>query len=71
MLYRVKRGPKLVLFWHMVAVGPHCFKPNDEVDRLEWLLPSQAMSRLDHAEERQLVRSAAASLGMRPGSAAA
>jgi 8-oxo-dGTP diphosphatase len=70
-LYRVKRGPKLVLFWHMVAVAPRRFEPNGEVDRIEWLRPSQALSRLDHAAERHLVRDAVASARTRSAPAAA
>jgi 8-oxo-dGTP diphosphatase len=70
-LYSVKRGPKLVLFWHMFASGSYRFEPNDEVDRIEWLRPSEALSRLDHAAERRLVRDAAASARARSAPAAA
>jgi 8-oxo-dGTP diphosphatase len=70
-LYRVKRGPKLVLFWHMVAVGSQRFEANGEVDRIEWLRPSEALSRLEHVAERRLVRNALASARAVSGPAAA
>ncbi len=53
-LYVAKRRPKLVLFWHMDG-GDGAFVPNDEVDRLEWLTPADAVARLAHAGERRLV----------------
>lgn len=59
-LYQVKGRPKLVLFWHMVAEGAVRFRPNGEVDRLEWLAPGEALARLDHPSERQIVESAVA-----------
>jgi 8-oxo-dGTP pyrophosphatase MutT (NUDIX family) len=55
--YIAKRRPKLVLFWHMAAVGAGRFQPNDEVDRVEWLSLDDALRRLDHPAERRLVRS--------------
>jgi 8-oxo-dGTP diphosphatase len=70
-LYRVKRRPKLVLFWHMFVAGACRFEPNGEVDRLEWLRPSDALARLDHDVERRLVRSALGTAGARSGSVAA
>jgi 8-oxo-dGTP diphosphatase len=59
-LYRVKGRPKLVLFWHMAAEGATRFRPNGEVDRLEWLSPAEALRRLDHPSERRLVEAAVA-----------
>ena len=59
-LYRVKGRPKLVLFWHMAVEGSHRFRPNDEVDRMEWLPPGEVLARLDHPSERQLVERALA-----------
>ncbi len=58
-LYRSRRGPKLVLFWHMAAEGGLDFEPNGEVDELEWLAPEEATARLDYEEERRLVHTAA------------
>jgi len=59
-LYQVKGRPKLVLFWHMAAEGAGRFRPNDEVDRLEWLAPAEALARLDRPAERQIVEIAVA-----------
>lgn len=70
-LYRVKRRRKLVLFWHMFVAGSCRFEPNGEVDRLEWLRPSEAIARLDHEVERRLVRSALGTVGARIRSVAA
>lgn len=62
-LYVAKRRPKLVLFWHMAADGASTFEPSDEVDRVEWLSPADAVQRLTHPGERRLVARAA---GRRP-----
>lgn len=70
-LYRVKRRPKLVLFWHMFVAGACRFEPNGEVDRLEWLRPSEALAKLNHDVERRLLRSALGTGGARSGSVAA
>jgi 8-oxo-dGTP diphosphatase len=53
--YLAKRRPKVVLYWHMDVEHEGPFTPNDEVDRLEWLSPADALARLDHAGERRLV----------------
>jgi len=55
-LYPAKGAPKLVLFWHMAVRGGR-FRPSDEVDRLEWLTPGEALRRLDHPAERRVVES--------------
>ncbi len=70
-LYRVKRRPKLVLFWHMFAEGACRFEATGEVDRLEWLRPSEALAKLNHEVERRLLRSALGTGGARSGSVAA
>ena len=70
-LYRVKRRPKLVLFWHMFVEDACRFEPNGEVDRLEWLRPSEALAKLNHDVERRLLRSALGTGGARNGSVAA
>ena len=55
----VSRGrDKLVLFWHMTVERAPAFVPNGEVDALEWLTPDQALLRLDHAHERDVLASA-------------
>jgi 8-oxo-dGTP diphosphatase len=54
--YLSKRGPKAVLFWEMAIEGKCRFEPNDEVDRLEWLTPSEAIERVHRASERRLLR---------------
>jgi 8-oxo-dGTP pyrophosphatase MutT (NUDIX family) len=59
-LYRVKSGLKLVLFWHMTTTDGCHFEPNDEVDKVEWLDPKEALARLDHPAQRRVVRKALA-----------
>ncbi len=54
-IYTVKKRPKVVLFWHMGITDEDRFKPNDEVDRLEWLAPEAALDRLDYETERELL----------------
>lgn len=50
--------PKIVLFWHMHLAGTGIFIPNTEVDRMEWLLPEQALERMSYADEREIVAKA-------------
>jgi 8-oxo-(d)GTP phosphatase len=46
---------KLVLFWNMVPAGEFEFQPNAEVDEVRWLSVNEAMSKLDHSVERELL----------------
>lgn len=65
--YSVKDANKLVFFWHMVARSKPSFRPTNETDRLEWLPPEEACSRLTHDQEKELVRVAALRLRREPG----
>ncbi|MGE3107066.1 MAG: NUDIX hydrolase [Phycisphaerales bacterium] len=56
--YGVKGSMKFVFFWHMTTVGRSRFEPNEEVDRLEWVTPGEAMTRLTHAHEKTLLSGA-------------
>jgi 8-oxo-dGTP pyrophosphatase MutT (NUDIX family) len=56
-LYARNRRPKVALFWHMTADGESCFEPNDEIDRVKWLTPEDALGRIEHPAERRLLRS--------------
>jgi 8-oxo-dGTP diphosphatase len=49
-----KDRPKLVRYYRMQA-GPGEFEPNDEVDELEWLEPSEAADKLTYEFDRELV----------------
>lgn len=55
--YQVQGTPKIVLFWNMSAHGDPSFEPGEEVDAVEWLAPEEAARRLDHPDERELLRS--------------
>ncbi len=48
---------KVVLFWNMKARGPSGFSPNAEVDDVLWLTLPQAIRKLSHRVEKQLLRS--------------
>jgi 8-oxo-dGTP diphosphatase len=48
-------SPKVVLFWQMHLLKEGQFVPNDEVDRLEWVHPQEALNTLDYPDERQIV----------------
>jgi 8-oxo-dGTP pyrophosphatase MutT (NUDIX family) len=50
---------KLVLFWHMLAVGPSRFLPHSEIDDLQWFPPGTAVERLSHPGEKELLARAA------------
>lgn len=57
--------PKRVRYFVMTPVGGE-FAPGEEVDRLEWLTPEQAIARLTYATDRSVVRRWQAAEG-RPG----
>ena len=51
--------PKLVLYWRMRVDGEvPPFEPNEEAKMLAWLSPDEAIKRLTHREEADLVRRA-------------
>ena len=53
--YEVDGDPKVVFFWHMEPVEEGS-GPAEEVDRVEWLPPDEALRRLSYEGERELVR---------------
>jgi 8-oxo-dGTP diphosphatase len=46
--------PKLVRYWAMTRVNGS-FVPNDEVDSIAWLRPAEALVRLTHERDRELL----------------
>lgn len=58
-LYRSRRGPKLVLYWHMVLAGRGASPQGDEVDAVAWVAPAEALRRLDRPRDRAVVARAA------------
>ncbi|AVZ73869.1 DNA mismatch repair protein MutT [Streptomyces lunaelactis] len=52
--YQVEGRPKDVRYWAAEAMGGS-FEPNREVDRLVWLPPAEACTRLTQDRDRQLV----------------
>jgi 8-oxo-dGTP diphosphatase len=46
---------KVVLFWNMALADKLDFHPNNEVDQMLWLTPPEAIQRLDHPAEKELV----------------
>ncbi|MEV6838514.1 NUDIX hydrolase [Streptomyces sp. NPDC051133] len=54
MRYLANGRPKQVRYWAAEAVSGH-FTPNDEVDRVLWLSPAAARSRLTQPRDRDLV----------------
>ena len=51
-----KGRPKIVRYWLMAVIEDPGFEPNDEVDELRWLTPSQAADLLTYSRDRKLVR---------------
>ncbi len=47
---------KVVLYWHMAVERAAQFQGNEEVDELLWATPAEALLRLTHEPERELVR---------------
>ncbi|MGW4894131.1 NUDIX hydrolase [Kitasatospora sp. NPDC004240] len=63
--YLAQGRPKEVRYWSAVPSGGE-FRPNREVDRLEWLPAGKARTRLTHERDRGLVDALLAELGARP-----
>jgi 8-oxo-dGTP diphosphatase len=59
-LYDWKGRDKIVLFWNMTVEHASRFEPNREIDALAWLAPGEALERLDHAHEREVLSAAVA-----------
>ena len=57
--YIVPRGLKVVRYWLMEPESG-AFAPNEEVDEVRWLSPTDAESLLSYDHDRALVRAAAA-----------
>jgi 8-oxo-dGTP diphosphatase len=54
--YMAKGAPKIVAFWMMEPAGEGAFAPSEEVAELVWLAPEEAVGRLDHGPEREIVQ---------------
>ncbi|MFD8700991.1 NUDIX hydrolase [Kitasatospora sp. NPDC059648] len=63
--YLAQGRPKEVRYWAAVPTGG-AFRPNREVDRLEWLPAGKARARLTHDRDRLLVDALLAILGAKP-----
>ena len=53
--YVPKKTPKVVLYWNMELVRQGKLETPDEVDEVEWLTVKEALKRLDHEAERELL----------------
>lgn len=49
---------KVVRFWNMKPLGESRFESSEEVLSVHWLTPQEALKRLDHEGERDLVSGA-------------
>ncbi|MGA5818183.1 NUDIX hydrolase [Kitasatospora sp. NPDC094028] len=63
--YLAQGRPKEVRYWAAVPAGG-AFRPNREVDRMEWLPAGKARARLTHERDRLLIDSLLVILGARP-----
>ena len=55
--YLARGIPKVVFYWRMrTDHDPAPFRPNEEVTRVAWLTPENAIKRLTHWEEANLVQ---------------
>jgi len=54
--YMVKGRVKVVSFWLMKTATELLFVPGSEIDQMIWLPAPEALSRMDHPQERDLVR---------------
>lgn len=53
--YRAQGIPKVVFYFNMSLTGEGHFQPSEEVDEMVWMTPSEAVKRLDHVEEKNLL----------------
>ncbi len=56
--YLVNGQPKIVVFYRMRLVERGEFTPDDEVSSVEWMKPAEALERLTHRVECNLVAGA-------------
>jgi 8-oxo-dGTP diphosphatase len=56
--YVPRKTPKVVSFWNMELVRQGPLETTDEVDEVVWLAPHAALARLDHGNERAVLRRA-------------
>jgi 8-oxo-dGTP diphosphatase len=54
--YHSKRGPKVVLYWHMTVLRESGLAASSEVDEVAWLAPAEALRRLSRERDRRLLR---------------
>lgn len=54
--YYAGKRPKVVLFYDMELEEEREFIPSDEVGRLEWIAPEEALERLSYGTEREVMR---------------
>jgi 8-oxo-dGTP diphosphatase len=59
--YEVRGRPKEVRYWLMAVDAVPEFSANDEVDRLRWVSPEEAMDLLTYERDREVVGAAAES----------
>jgi 8-oxo-dGTP diphosphatase len=57
--YESRRGPKLVLYWHMILAVEGGQWDLSEVDAVAWLSPSEALRRVDRERDRVVLARAA------------
>jgi 8-oxo-dGTP diphosphatase len=56
--YEVRGRPKVVRYWLMEVDSDPGFVPNDEVDELRWLGPSEASALLSYDRDRDVLAAA-------------
>lgn len=63
--YTSRRGPKMVLYWHMQLLRKGPLPPDGEVDEVAWLIPTDALLLLDRKRDRRLLQRVLASTDAR------
>jgi hypothetical protein len=56
--YVPRRTPKVVLYWNMALVREGLLDAPGEVDEVAWLSPAEALKRLDHESDRDILEEA-------------
>ena len=54
--YMSGKRPKIVLYWHMELVKEGKFEPTDEIDKLVWMTPEEAATKVFYSGEKELLR---------------
>jgi 8-oxo-dGTP diphosphatase len=66
-VYVLRKTPRVALYWNLSLLREGVLDAGSEVDELRWLLPLEAIERLDHEPERRLLKRSSSNTGASKG----